>query len=213
MAQNRLTVALDLPGHGQSGKDVSAFENIESIADHIAAFLEEKDFKQTHVVGHSMGGAIALVLAKRHGGLVERLTLLAPVSASQSVSADYLHGFINAGRRREMEQVIRTLFGNEDLVQRAMLDDLLRYKRLDGVPQALSRFAEIFLSDAAGDSLDTLGPLSQSVTVLRGDMDKIVQASIADDIVVTRSDILKGVGHMPHMEAIPEVVSAILDQG
>lgn len=211
VAQSRLTVALDFPGHGQSVKDVSSCENIESIADLVADFLLIKDFKQVHVVGHSMGGAIALVLAKRHPKLVEQLTLLAPVSASQSVSSDYLHGFINAGRRRELEGVIRTLFGNGDLVQRAMLDDLLRYKRMDGVPEALKHFSEILLSDATGAYLDALGPLSQSITILRGDLDEIVQAAISNEVLVKKYDILKGVGHMPHMEAVTEVVSAILD--
>ena len=213
VAQNRLTVALDFPGHGQSVKDVSSLDNIESIVDLVADFLLLKDYEQVHVVGHSMGGAIALLLAKRHPGLVEKLTLLAPVSASQSVRADYLHGFIKAGRRRDMEQVIRMLFGDGDLVQRAMLDDLLQYKRMDGVPEALKHFANILLSDATGACLDGLGPLSQSISVLRGDKDEIVEATIAGDITVNRYDILKGVGHMPHMEAIPEVVSAILDEG
>lgn len=212
VAENNLTVALDFPGHGQSSKDVSSFENIENMADLVADFLVTKNFKQAHVVGHSMGGGIALVLAKRHPKLVERLTLISPVSASQSVNADYLNGFIDAARRRDLERVIKTLFGNDELVQRAMVDDLLRYKRMDGVPEALKNFANILLSDATGDYLDTLGSLPQSITVLRGDLDKIVQASMPNDITVRRYEMLKDVGHMPHMEAVSEVVSAILEK-
>lgn len=70
-------IAPDLPGFGESEKpgparyayDVEAFA--ESIADLIAAF----DVGRAAVLGHALGGAVAITLAAEHPELVQRLVL------------------------------------------------------------------------------------------------------------------------------------------
>lgn len=77
------SLLVDLPNHAQSGwtKD---FDYLQ-LADLVAAELR-RDFalnEQIDVVGHSMGGKIAMVLALRHPDLVRKLTVIdiAPQSA------------------------------------------------------------------------------------------------------------------------------------
>ena len=210
IAAHRRVIALDLPGHGQSDKDVSGFACLADVADFVAEFLIELGHSSTEVVAHSMGGAIALAMAARHPTLVKRLVLLAPVLASSQVNAGYVHGFVKAGSRRELEPVAKLLFNDATLVQRQMLEDLMRYKRMDGARQALEFFADVILSANTRDYLESLPSRDQPTVVLRGDCDRIIQGDLG---TLTHAKVisLANVGHMPHMEQVESVVEAILN--
>jgi pimeloyl-ACP methyl ester carboxylesterase len=67
-------IALDLPGHGRSA-GVEGLSTIQDYADFIAAFLDALKIKAAVILGHSMGGAIAMDLALRHPARVEALIL------------------------------------------------------------------------------------------------------------------------------------------
>ncbi|MFO1120689.1 MAG: alpha/beta fold hydrolase, partial [Rhodospirillales bacterium] len=77
LAAERRVIALDLPGHGGSGRDVGGGD-IDTFANVVAAFISEVVGQPVHLVGHSMGGGIALALAHRRPDVVKTLTLVAP---------------------------------------------------------------------------------------------------------------------------------------
>lgn len=68
-------VAIDLPGHGES--DPPAGASIEDYAAAVADFLVALDCGPAVVIGHSLGGSIAIALAARHATLVRALVLIA----------------------------------------------------------------------------------------------------------------------------------------
>ena len=68
-------LAPDLAGHGHGANDV-AF-TIEGSADAVARLVRDSGGARVVVVGHSMGGSIALVFARRHPDLVLGLVLMA----------------------------------------------------------------------------------------------------------------------------------------
>ncbi len=67
-------LAYDLPGHGNS--DGPACATIGELADVVAADLDRRGVGATVVVGHSMGGLIALELAARRSELVTKVALV-----------------------------------------------------------------------------------------------------------------------------------------
>lgn len=67
-------LAPDLPGHGRSAGE--ALPSIEALADWVVALLDMLGIARAAVVGHSMGSLVALELAVRHGGRIERVALL-----------------------------------------------------------------------------------------------------------------------------------------
>lgn len=74
LAREYRVVALDLLGYGESDKPNAEY----SIATHVGmveGFLETLGRESVHLVGASMGGAVALGLALRSPGLVDRLVL------------------------------------------------------------------------------------------------------------------------------------------
>ncbi|MCM1964977.1 alpha/beta fold hydrolase [Streptomyces sp. G1] len=72
----RRSLLIDLLGHGHSDRPEGFSYTLEAHADALAAALEEAGTGAAELVAHSMGGAVAIVLADRHPHLVSRLVLV-----------------------------------------------------------------------------------------------------------------------------------------
>ena len=99
LVEGRRTIALDLPGHGGSSKGVGAGD-ADSLTDTVEAALAELGIKRVHLVGHSMGGAVAAALAVRRPDRVATLTLIASAGLGQEINSTFIDGFVRAARRK-----------------------------------------------------------------------------------------------------------------
>ncbi|MEV0536599.1 alpha/beta hydrolase [Kitasatospora sp. NPDC050463] len=72
----RRSLLLDLLGFGISDRPTDFSYTLEAHADAVAAALDEAGLTGVELVGHSMGGAVAAVLAHRHPRLVANLLLV-----------------------------------------------------------------------------------------------------------------------------------------
>lgn len=70
----RPVLAPDLLGYGEYRSADMSGMSLEAQADHVAAWLRQRAAGPVHVVGHSVGGAIAMFFASRHPGLTRSLT-------------------------------------------------------------------------------------------------------------------------------------------
>jgi pyruvate dehydrogenase E2 component (dihydrolipoamide acetyltransferase) len=216
LAARHRVYALDLPGHGTSAKDVGD-GTLEVLADAVIGVLTAVGADRAHLVGHSMGGAVALAAAARDPGRIASLTLIAPAGFGPEINAGYLRGFADAQSRRELKPVVGQLFADESLVTRQLVDDLLAYKRLDGVDQALHILADTLLDGDAqrGDSAALLAAVRAAgggtvpVTVVWGGADRVIPAAQADAVAGAARHLVDGAGHMPHMERPGEVQAAV----
>lgn len=75
LARGHRVVRVDLLGHGGSEKPRDGY-SMEQQADRVAAALRAVGVRRATVVGHSMGGMVAVALAERHRRLVERLVTI-----------------------------------------------------------------------------------------------------------------------------------------
>ncbi|MGO9703478.1 MAG: alpha/beta fold hydrolase [Xanthobacteraceae bacterium] len=73
-------IILDRPGSGYSTRARGASATINAQAQTIAHFIEALELKRPLIVGHSLGGAIALSLGLHHPEYVGGLALLAPLT-------------------------------------------------------------------------------------------------------------------------------------
>lgn len=207
LAENRSVYALDLPGHGKSGKALTK-ASLENLAECVAGFLSGIGAEDAHLVGHSLGGAISLQLALSRPAQVASLTLISPAGFGPEINTDYIEGFIAAERRKEMKGVLQMLFADPELVSRDMVNDLLKYKRLDGVGGALRAIADAVFADGRQAAVlsPRLAELAVPLQVVWGAADRIVPASHAEDLPdKVRVHLLEDVGHMAHMEAAGEI--------
>jgi len=75
-------VRLDLPGFGGSPAEAAAIDTLDGRAQAVLALADHLGLARFAVLGHSMGGATALVLAAEHAPRVETLVLVASVALS-----------------------------------------------------------------------------------------------------------------------------------
>lgn len=210
---DRVTYALDLPGHGASSKDVGD-GTVQSLAKVLLGFLDAVGIDRAHLVGHSMGGAVISAAAAdpAGSGKVASLTLISPVGYGPDINAEYLRGFAEAESRRELKPHLLNLFADPGLVNRQLIDDLLKYKRLDGVDQAL-RTLVAGLVEGDKSAVDVTADAARfdgSVVAVWGREDKIVPASNAGGLSGSATvHLVDGAGHMAHMEKPHDVIAAI----
>ena len=206
-------IVLDLPGHGGSSKDVGD-GSLSALADSVGAALDTLAVSRVHLVGHSLGAAVAARLAADRPGLAASLTLIAPAGLGTTpVSEAFLTGVIEAPRAKDLRPVLELLLADPAAVTKDMIDDMIKFKRLDGVEEALSALRDRMV---AGDD----------AAALRTDLAKIpsalVIASRADQIVGAPDEAalpagfkvawIAGAGHMPHLEKSAEVNALLAGQ-
>jgi pyruvate dehydrogenase E2 component (dihydrolipoamide acetyltransferase) len=212
LAARHRVYALDLPGHGTSSKDVGD-GSVGTLAGAVIGVLDAIGAERAHLVGHSLGGAVALAVAAQNRGRISSLTLIAPSGFGPEINAGYLRGFADAQTRRELKPVVGQLFADESLVTRQVVDDLLAYKRLDGVEAALQTLVDTLLDGDTQriDSATAIAAIGDAlpVTVIWGRADQIIPATQAESVAGAVRHLLDGAGHMPHMERPAEVQAAI----
>nr|WP_259284382.1 alpha/beta hydrolase [Pseudomonas sp. 1079] len=76
-------ISLDRPGSGYSTRHSGTPADLPAQARQIAAFINTLDLGKPLVLGHSLGGAIALALALDHPHAVSGLVLVAPLTHPQ----------------------------------------------------------------------------------------------------------------------------------
>jgi pimeloyl-ACP methyl ester carboxylesterase len=84
LARNHRVVIVDRPGAGYSIRASGSDASISAQARTFAALFKALGIESAVVVGHSLGGAVALALALHHPEQVRRLALIAPLTHAES---------------------------------------------------------------------------------------------------------------------------------
>jgi pimeloyl-ACP methyl ester carboxylesterase len=215
-------IAPDLPGYGESEKpaasrfayDIAAFTS--AVADLYAAL----SLGRATVVGHGLGGAVALTLAARHPELVSELIV---IDALAEVAAPWLYGRLAhvplAGSLVFKQLLGRGLFG-------AYFRELFLSNPAAITNERLDAYYEAFNTPAArGSVLATLratvdtrpvaaqtSRIQKPTLVLWGHRDRLLPPSVgqrlAREIRGARFELLDA-GHAPQEERAREVSDAI----
>lgn len=215
VAREHRAFALDLVGFGQSTPPEGTHPfDVHSNAEVVERFLEERVRTPAHIVGHSMGGMIALILATRRPELIRSLTLMsAPIDGPNAVARLLqLVGLpvvrdstFRLLRSRGVARFLSNYFVYKTDVPDHMIEDAMRM-----TPEALFGSARSILST-------NLAPLLSKVRVpslvLFGDKDRVVDigqgALAADRIRDAEFRILRNCGHCPQIEEPYQVGQAL----
>ena len=206
VAERTAVYALDLPGHGQSTKSIEN-SGPGMLVDSIVQFLDHLSIEKAHLIGHSMGGLVCGQLAIQNPGRFASLTLICSAGLGNEINGEYISGFVSSTSRKELKPHLKALFADESLVSRAMVDDLLKYKRLDGVQLFLDALSSSMFADGkqAEDISARLGDLSCPVQIIWGAQDKVIPASHASSVAGAEVTIIENAGHMVQMENAGQV--------
>lgn len=208
LAAERRVVALDLPGHGESSKTLQRGD-LDELSQVLIELLDHLDIQHAHLVGHSMGGAVSLNLARLAPSRVRSLTLIASAGLGPEINGEYLQGFVEAGNRNALKPQLIQLFSDPGLVTRQMLEDMLKFKRLEGVDTALRQLAGALAEGNVQRHNLRAVVAQQPSLVIWGAEDAIIPATHANDLQA-EVEILPGQGHMVQMEAAEQINRRLL---
>ena len=203
-------VRVDLPCHGGSPK--RRFADFADLAAALDRGLDEWDLEPAHLVGHSLGGALALALADARPEAVRSLTLIAPAGLGPEVNDGVLTGLCRASQAASLAPWLRQLVADEERVTAAWVREAMAARRDPALRAAQLSLAAVLFPDGvqAFDLRAALRRVAVPTRILWGRADRILpwrQALAAPGRVALH--LFEGVGHLPQIEA-PEAVAALV---
>lgn len=224
--------AIDLPGFGLSRPLATCDYSPQGHADALLCFLAGRG-RPVHLLGNSLGGAVAIAVAARRPELVRTLTLVSPAMpdrrpdprrvADPRLLLASLPGIGRKARaelaamdpRTRAENTVRLCFGDPSIATEHRLAEaaaeIEARGRQEWAREAFERTGKAMLmSWVRGESLWSVAARVQAPTlVVWGDRDRLVAPRLARrTAAVLRGELLmlRGVGHVAQIEA-PEAVA------
>jgi pimeloyl-ACP methyl ester carboxylesterase len=224
----RRLYVLDLRGCGRSSKPP---DNRYSIADHaaiVSAFLLDRRLEKASVVGHSMGGAIALRLAldlqAERPGAIARLVLLDSAGLPQRVpSFVWMPALPVLGpvllyatpARLQSLLSIRPLYRVRGVYGPERSRRYARALRSRGGVMALVRTARLMIAEEGASWLSRISSLGNTTKIVWGEQDPAIPLENAYLFrgMIPESDltVIASCGHVCQ-EEFPDVVGPLLDK-
>ena len=215
-------ITFDNRGTGKSDKPASGY-SLEAMADEAVGVLRAAGHARAHVVGLSMGGMIAQLVALRHPDVVNKLVLLSTTPGGPHTVAPTPEAMLALMPdlsqppeeivRRSMQAITAPGFAEaHPEVLREIVDTVLT------APTPQSVFALQMAAVMASDRFDDLPKIQAPCLVVHGDADALVPFAnariLAERIPGARLVTLRGCGHLAMWEqprALCDALLAFLD--
>jgi pimeloyl-ACP methyl ester carboxylesterase len=198
--------ALDLVGAGSSAKP-SIDYSVPALAAFLARMLEALGpaWQRVSIVGHSLGGAIALAFAASHAERVERLVLVDSAGLGPEIDRTVLDLMRSAPSLENLHAELTHFFANPDLIQQALVDQLYQQRLQPGARDALVSTANASFDEGRQriDLRSTLTGLNIPLLVVWGGVDAVIPVAHAQEFTSaahSRLEVFAGCGHCPHIE-------------
>lgn len=200
-------LALDLPGHGKSAG--TAQQTVSAYVEQIQAFLTELGLNEVVLAGHSLGGAIALELARRYPFRVAGLGLISTGACFQ----------VDPGLLEDLSGPVTVLQGLNRL-RRQAFSSSTRPAVVEAWIQSLAKTRpSLLLADwkacAGFDIRDGMDQISAPAWILSGQDDSITPPAFARFLSARLPEasmqIIAGCGHMLPLEMPLAVAQGLSD--
>lgn len=197
------TIAVDLLGHG-STECLGYIHTMEDMADAIHAIILENEIEQITLIGHSMGGYVALAFGELYPDLVNRIILIASSTQSDSTERKLI-------RERSVNLVKKNCLTYIKLAMTNMFteeDRLTYYREIElATSTALTTSAQGVIAALEGMKVRTdreilLHFAPYPINLIFGRYDsllKLEEALVQTEGTTTTYEILDG-GHMLHID-------------
>ncbi|TGQ92158.1 MULTISPECIES: alpha/beta fold hydrolase [unclassified Mesorhizobium] len=205
------TLAYDLPGHGLS-LDFPGAGPAKLAARAVLADLTARSVKRVHLVGHSMGGAVAALMALAEPEKVASLTLLAPGGFGAEINGPLLRRFAAARDPSDIQACLSAMSGPQTRPIDHAVDALGDMRGRPGQVEKLIEIAAAMTSQDRQGVIprDRLETLTMPVMVVWGSDDPMLPVAHTDNLPVQfHVHHVPGAGHMLIEEA-PELIATII---
>jgi pimeloyl-ACP methyl ester carboxylesterase len=199
-------ITIDLLGQGESGS-TGYIHSMEEQAAAVATVLFTENIEKCTVIGHSMGGYVALALAEKQQDLIEGLVLFHstafPDSEDRKNDRERVIGLVQRGKRIYINAVIPSLFAEES---RNDLKPVIA--RLMEIANGFSDQGIIANIRGMMERKDRIEGLKNGVfrkMIVHGELDTVISIEDAKKMAALNSNIqlevVENISHMGHLEA------------
>jgi pimeloyl-ACP methyl ester carboxylesterase len=192
LAPSSRTLAYDLPGHGLS-LDFPGGGPAKAAARAVLADLAARGIRRVHLVGHSMGGAAAVLMALAEPERIASLTLLAPGGFGTEINGPLLRRYAAAADRSEIRACLAAMSGPQSHPSQRIVDVL---GEMRARPSQLQKLIEIAAAMTRDDRQGVI-PRERLETL---DMPAMVVWGTDDAVLpFTQADALPAHFHLHHV--------------
>ncbi len=204
-------IRVELPNHGTSAR--MRADGFSDVLRQLRNTFDTLDCGPVHLVGHSLGGALALGLSDTRPRQVARLTLLAPSGLGPEVNGPALDGLIGATRAESLGPWLKALVADPDLMTPSFVEAAMRLRQDASLRAAQAQMAAVLFPDGtqAMDLTSALDRLEMPTRIIWGRRDRIVPWKHALRAPGRVSlNLFDNVGHLPHIEAAAAVARFLM---
>ena len=217
LARHATVYAVDLMNMGGSDRVDGLDAGLEAEADRIAAFMDALDIDQADVVGHSHGGAVAMMLAARHSARVRSLVLFAPANPFCEMGRGLIRFYSSwagtffarciPGMPRIAKKVaLRRMYVDRSKVTGTALDGYVGALNRGSIDRVLA-IVQGWWTDMALRKAQLERVAKLPTLLIWGDQDTAVGLRSGQrlaEVLGARLMVVEGVGHLPFAEQ-PEI--------
>lgn len=203
-------IRMELPCHG-----ASPLLNLTSFADLVAcmrASFDELQMQDVHLVGHSLGGAIALALADTRPRAISKLTLISPAGLGPQINGEILDGIGRGTGADSLGPWLSQLVWDSKLITDSYAQAVARARQDAQMRAAQQQMAGWLFADGTQcfDVSAALERVTCPTRLIWGKSDQVIPWSHALRAPGAVSlNLLEQTGHLPQVEQ-PELVSKLL---
>lgn len=202
LAKNHPVYRLDLPNHGASPK--RQIGNFANLVREVRDAFDALDLNGAHVIGHSLGGALAIALADTRPRNVASLTLFAPGGLCPKVNGDFINGIARASRPESLEAWLKVMVHNQKLIDPAFVKAAFAARSNPELRAAQSHMGETLFADGTQgfDLVAALERVECPSRIVWGRKDRVLdwQGALQAPGRIGLH-LLPDVGHVPQLEA------------
>ncbi|RYG93088.1 acetoin dehydrogenase dihydrolipoyllysine-residue acetyltransferase subunit [Loktanella sp. IMCC34160] len=204
--KHRPLIRIDLPSHGKSPR--LRIDSFADLAAEIRRAFDGLGVEKVDLIGHSLGGALALSLADTRPRSIASLTLIAPAGLGPQINGDALTGICRATRVESLKPWLGALVADDSLISDAYARAAMASRNDPAQRAAQARLADVVFPDGVQsfDLKAALDRLDMPTRMIWGRQDAILpwkHALRAPGQVALH--FFDGVGHMPQFECAEEV--------
>ncbi|MFL9875274.1 alpha/beta fold hydrolase [Paraburkholderia megapolitana] len=203
-------VATDHRGWGDSGAPADGYRIADLAAD-AEGVIETLGLRRYVLVGHSMGGKVAQLIASRRPGGLEGLVLVAPSPPSPMLLSE------------EQRATLASAYGSRESIE-FVIDHVLTARKLDaayreqivedslkGAPQAKAAWPNVAMRE---DITAAVASIDVPTIVVSGELDQVDRIATLETELLPRipqavMHIVPGAGHLLPLEAPAELARII----
>nr|WP_129690225.1 alpha/beta hydrolase [Gottfriedia acidiceleris] len=186
ISKDHVVVVIDLPPFGKSGKHLNFKYSYDNFANVVISLVNHLNLQNIYLVGHSMGGQIALYVTKKEPELVKKVILLCSsgylgrANPHLIISSYFPFFYLYIKRHLAKQGIMNSLISvvhDQKLIDDEMINGYKEPFLQDEIFRALTKM----IRDREGDlSPEDLQNISVPTLLIWGEKDKVVPLEVGE---------------------------------